>query len=120
MRTGSLSERKHRSIENKLTIGDIEISRAMAFKALTRYTVAFSLLLATACSRGPEPKLGSFQPSPPAARHITFVQWTDPHVFDAGKGRTAEGVREEELDNWAAFHWAVLQTNRLVLTEHRS
>jgi hypothetical protein len=48
------------------------------------------------------------------------VQWTDPHVFDAGKGRHAEGVREEELDNWAAFHWAVIETNRMVLAEHRN
>jgi hypothetical protein len=81
--------------------------------------IAF-LLLTAACSRKSErPAPGPFKPSPTLTRHVTFVQWTDPHVFDAGKGRPAEGVREEELDNWAAFHWAVLETNRLALAEHR-
>jgi hypothetical protein len=45
---------------------------------------------------------------------------TDPHLFDAGAARIAEGVAEEALDNRAAFDWAILETNRLVLTEHRT
>jgi hypothetical protein len=53
-------------------------------------------------------------------RRVSFVQWTDPHIFDAGEGRHGEAVVEEELDNWAAFHWAVLKTNQLVLAEHHT
>lgn len=49
---------------------------------------------------------------------LTFVQWTDPHLFDAGSGRHGEGVEEEALDNLSALHWAVLETNRLALSEH--
>jgi 3',5'-cyclic AMP phosphodiesterase CpdA len=49
---------------------------------------------------------------------VTFVQWTDPHLFDAGSGRHDEGVEEEALDNRSALHWAVLETNRLALSEH--
>src|SRR5258706_13430648 len=79
-----------------------------------------AILLGTGCSHPSEPVKNKFENSPAHTRHVTFVQWTDPHVFDAGKGRHAEGVREEELDNWAAFHWAVLETNRLVLTERRT
>src|ERR1700733_4886539 len=80
----------------------------------------FVILLTTACSHPSAPPPGPVKPSPALTRHVTFVQWTDPHVFDAGKGRAAEGVREEELDNWAAFHWAVIETNRMVLAEHRN
>jgi hypothetical protein len=43
-----------------------------------------------------------------------------PHLFDAGTDRHGEGVEEEALDNRAAFHWAVLETNRLILAEHRT
>src|SRR5436305_10111810 len=53
------------------------------------------------------------------AHRISFVQWSDPHLFDAGANRHGEGVAEEQVDNWAAFHWAVLETNKLVLEEHR-
>jgi hypothetical protein len=82
--------------------------------------IVLVVLWATACSRPSAPAREKFEPSPTRTRHVTFVQWTDPHVFDAGKGRAPEGVREEELDNWAAFHWAVLETNRMVLAEHRN
>lgn len=51
--------------------------------------------------------------------HVTFVQWSDPHLFDAGAAREREGIEEEQLDNWSALHWAVMQTNRLVLEDHR-
>ncbi len=51
---------------------------------------------------------------------LTFVQWSDPHVFDAGASRRAEGIEEERADNWSALHWAVLQTNRLILLDHRN
>lgn len=84
-----------------------------------RYGAILCVLSATACTPPSAPAGGAFQSSPTPTRHITFVHWTDPHVFDAGKGRHAEGVREEELDDWAAFHWAVLETNRMVLAEHR-
>ncbi len=53
-------------------------------------------------------------------RRVTFVQMSAPHLFDAGSDRHGEGVEEEALDNRAAFHWAVLETNRMVLSEHRS
>jgi hypothetical protein len=49
---------------------------------------------------------------------LTFVQWSDPHLFDAGSGRHREGIEEEALDNRAALHWAVLETNRLALSEN--
>jgi hypothetical protein len=83
-------------------------------------TAILAVLLTTACSHPSAPARERFKPSPTHTRHVTFLQWTDPHVFDAGTGRHAEGVREEELDNWAAFHWAVLETNRMVLAEHRA
>jgi hypothetical protein len=51
---------------------------------------------------------------------LTFVQWSDPHVFDAGAARSREGIEEEKLDNWSALHWAVVQTNRLILLDHRN
>lgn len=95
------------------------MSHPKTANALTRYALVLLLSIATACSRSPEPQQSPAQRSAISTRHVTFVQWTDPHVFDAGKGRSSEGVREEELDNWAAFHWAVLETNRLVLSEHR-
>ena len=50
---------------------------------------------------------------------VTFVQWSDPHLFDAGAAREGKGIEEEQLDNWSALHWAVMQTNRLVLQEQR-
>jgi Calcineurin-like phosphoesterase len=92
----------------------------MTFKTISRCAAVLFLLLETACSHKPQPASILFTPSSSSTKHVTFVQWTDPHVFDAGKGRNAEGVREEELDNWAAFHWAVLETNRLALVEHRN
>ena len=90
------------------------------FCKLAFHAVLLWLLFATGCSRGSDPPERPFTPKPSSTRHLTFVQWTDPHVFDAGKGRHAEGVREEELDNWAAFHWAVLETNQLVLAEKQN
>ena len=50
---------------------------------------------------------------------LTFVQWSDPHLFDGGASRRGEGIEEEKLDNWSALHWAVLQTNRLVMEDRR-
>src|SRR5882672_1819142 len=89
-------------------------------RRLCQGSALLAILLTSACSRSSAPPRDPFQRSPTHTRHVTFIQWTDPHVFDAGKGRHAEGVREEELDNWAAFHWAVLETNRMVLAEHRT
>src|ERR1700719_1178393 len=95
----------------------------MHYQAIRKFwprAAILPILLATGCSHPAAPATEKFEPSPTPTRHVTFLQWTDPHVFDAGKGRPAEGVREEELDNWAAFHWAVLETNRLALAEHRN
>ena len=72
------------------------------------------------CSKRPTSPAAPLTSTPSNTRHVTFVQLTDPHVFDAGKKRHAEGVREEELDNWAAFHWAILETNQLALTEKQN
>jgi hypothetical protein len=55
-----------------------------------------------------------------STERITFVQMTDPDLFDAGGLRHGPGIEEEALDNRAAFHWAILETNRLVLAEHRT
>jgi hypothetical protein len=66
----------------------------------------------------------SSKPSPSPDRDengaITFVQWSDPHLFDGGAARRDEGIEEEKLDNWSALHWAVLQTNRLLTVDHRN
>ena len=51
---------------------------------------------------------------------LNFVQWSDPHVFDAGATRSNKGIEEEKLDNWSALHWAILQTNRLILEDRRN
>src|SRR5258708_384111 len=96
------------------------MARRNPTRIMLGHVVVLLVLWATACSRKPKPPAAPATPTPSAARHVTFVQWTDPHVFDAGKGRHAEGVREEELDDWAAFHWAVLETSQLVLTERRT
>jgi hypothetical protein len=98
----------------------MKTSHSMTFKRFLRGVIVVSFLWGTACSNKPEPPTTALRPSPTLTRHVSFVQWTDPHVFDAGKGRHAEGVREEEIDNWAAFHWAVLETNQRVLAEHRT
>lgn len=59
-------------------------------------------------------------PAAAPANKVTFVQWTDPHLFDAGTIRTGQGALEAALDNRAALHWAVIETNRLTITERRS
>lgn len=54
-------------------------------------------------------------------RRVTFIQMAAPHLFDAGiDDRHGAGVEEEALDNRAALHWAILETNRLILAEHRT
>lgn len=98
----------------------LKAARSCGHRRLVFHAMLLSLLGATGCSRRSSPPATLFTSTPSTTRHLTFVQWADPHVFDAGKGRHAEGVREEELDNWAAFHWAVLQTNQLVLTEKQN
>jgi len=55
-----------------------------------------------------------FNSTNPTTDVISFVQIADPDLFDAGKDRHGSGVYEEALDNRAALHWAVQQTNRLV------
>jgi 3',5'-cyclic AMP phosphodiesterase CpdA len=95
------------------------MGQAEVIRQFWQWAAILTVVLGAGCSHKATPAKEKFKPSPTLTRHVTFVQWTDPHVFDAGKGRHAEGVREEELDNWAAFHWAVLETNRLALVEHR-
>lgn len=48
---------------------------------------------------------------------VSFVQITDPHLFDAGEKLHGERIDAEALDNRAAFHWAILTINRLELAE---
>jgi hypothetical protein len=60
------------------------------------------------------------QHSASKTRRVTFIQMSAPHLFDAGLDRHGQGVEEEALDNRAAFHWAVLESNRMVLAEHRT
>lgn len=46
---------------------------------------------------------------------ITFVQISDAHLFDGGKKRdTREQASAEQQDTWAAFRWAIRQTNALM------
>lgn len=47
------------------------------------------------------------------AQSVTFVQLTDPHLYDAGNHLVPQGAREQFLDNRAALDWAILQVNRL-------
>ncbi len=44
---------------------------------------------------------------------VTFVQLTDPHLYDAGNRLLPQGAREQYLDNRAALEWAILQINKL-------
>ncbi len=55
-----------------------------------------------------------------SSKRVTFVQITDPHLFDAGGARHGEGIEEEALDNRTAFQWSVLETNRLLQSENRA
>lgn len=84
--------------------------------------LVLSLICLTACDGRIEPARPVVRIDPPSglSRRVTFVQMTDPHLFDAGSARHAEGVEEEALDNRAALHWAVLETNRLVLSERQA
>jgi hypothetical protein len=96
-------------------------------RRLTPLTSCFFLLtlftIVSGCNsttvRKPEQSSPSLVTDHPTSR-LTFVQWTDPHVFDAGAGRHGEAIYEEALDNWSALHWSVLETNRLVLSEGRT
>lgn len=48
---------------------------------------------------------------------VSFVQITDAHLFDAGKGRHGQAIYTEALDNRAALHWAVIEVNRMAAAE---
>lgn len=76
----------------------------------------FFLILCGGCNTAPNS--GAVSAGAENGR-VTFVQWSDPHLFDAGAAREGKEIEEEQLDNWSALHWAVMQTNRLVLQEHR-
>ena len=86
--------------------------------------VALLVVCLSACEAritpGPSDSARPAPASSSSARRVTFVQMTDPHLFDAGSARHGEGVEEEALDNRAALHWAVLETNRLVLVERQA
>src|ERR1700733_3971394 len=101
----------------KMRRQDRTLSLALAACSL----IAFSIV--TGCNSIGGHKLQQISLSSPtttdSASRLTFVQWTDPHLFDSGSGRHGEGIEEEALDNRAALHWAVLETNRLALLENR-
>src|SRR4029077_16805198 len=99
-------------------------SRSLLGLAHMRWPLIALLLVGYGCSPAPKPSTGSGREALENGR-VTFVQWSDPHVFDAGAARKdnaldPKGIEEEQLDNWSALHWAVLQTNRLVRDNHRS
>jgi 3',5'-cyclic AMP phosphodiesterase CpdA len=77
----------------------------------------FFLMIAAGCGKRTSGSAASSETDENAG--LTFVQWSDPHLFDGGASRRGEGIEEEKLDNWSALHWAVLQTNRLVIEDHR-
>ena len=76
----------------------------------------FFLMIAAGCGERPSRPSTSSERDENAG--LTFVQWSDPHLFDGGASRRGEGIEEEKLDNWSALHWAVLQTNRLLTDDH--
>lgn len=78
------------------------------------------LLGLSGCTGAPRSTNGLASTTGPDTRRVTFVQWSNPHLFDAGSDRHAEGIIEEALDNQSALNWAVLETNRLVTAEHRA
>ena len=85
---------------------------------LGKFCVSFLLLLISIGCGHPTP---TPDPTSPSAEndHVTFVQWSDPHLFDAGASRVNSQVEEEGVDNMSSLHWAVLQTNRLVREDHQ-
>jgi hypothetical protein len=93
-------------------------SRSLLDLAHMRWPLIALLFVGYGCGPAPKPSTGSGREAPEKGR-VTFVQWSDPHVFDAGAARQKEGIEEEPLDNWSALHWAVMQTNRLALEDHR-
>lgn len=73
------------------------------------------LFCAVGCSpRGESPDNHSPSASESPTSRVTFVQWTDLHLFDAGAARGgARGHYAEAVSNRAGLAWAVLETNRL-------
>lgn len=71
----------------------------MLNKQIRVFTIALLLLLA----------LGSAS----YAQSVTFVQLTDPHLYDSGSHLLPQAAKEELLDNRDAFDWAILQINRI-------
>src|SRR5215471_14418075 len=99
----------------------MRLIRSQGKKHARKGWAAATVILVLTFGCGPRAsEIGLGPPSTNSQAHrVTFVQWSDPHLFDAGGNRHGEGIVEEQLDNWAALHWAVLETNRLVLEEHR-
>jgi hypothetical protein len=54
-------------------------------------------------------------PSKSPSDSVTFVHFTDAHLFDDGKRATtaAEGL-DQQRDNWHALRWAIKTTNDLI------
>jgi 3',5'-cyclic AMP phosphodiesterase CpdA len=50
-----------------------------------------------------------------SAQSVTFVQFTDAHLFDSAKHRALQAGYEDYLDNRASFAWAVKTANGLAL-----
>lgn len=50
-----------------------------------------------------------------SAQSVTFVQFTDAHLFDSAKHRTAQAGFEDYLDNRSSLAWAIKTINGLSL-----
>jgi hypothetical protein len=80
-----------------MSIGDclrVKMSQHTKTRMSWRVAVILFVLWGTACSHQAA-QSGDDAPknSPTLTRHVSFVQWTDPHVFDAGKYLPwAEGI----------------------------
>jgi 3',5'-cyclic AMP phosphodiesterase CpdA len=116
-----------RTLESSATIGNSRYARR-ADKALGKFIfsrrflyVPILLLCCLFISDDGLAQDGSLASSSFSGyERVSFVQITDPHLFDAGWGRHGKGIEEEALDNRAAFEWSILETNRLLLSENRS
>ncbi|MBZ5505823.1 MAG: metallophosphoesterase [Acidobacteriia bacterium] len=49
-----------------------------------------------------------------SAQSVTFIQITDPHIFDSNAHNTAMGGYTAQLDNESSLGWAILSINKLV------
>jgi 3',5'-cyclic AMP phosphodiesterase CpdA len=118
------SDRAHK-MESPLSLArcrftQFAIGHLRIFISFSRTSLALTILLCCCLLKTDDGfAQGGLESSSSRPSRITFVQITDPHLFDAGWGRHGEGIQEEALDNRAAFDWSILETNRLLLSEAR-